>query len=244
MHAVKWPPPRPVAADALEELYRQHHEMILRTAYRLTRNLGDAEDVLHGVFVKLMQREKPFGEDVNPGPYLHRAAVNAAIDILRRRKQIVPLEAVPPSREAARGEPVRTGLPLRAGRAAARRAHEAHAAGRGDLRAAPRRGVLEPGDRAAAGHLVGERGGGRASRPTPSPERASDGMEGLVMNPKDFDTQEPARSGHREPARVRAKPSRGRGRGTPRLAPPRGNPPGRGRARERGRPRLRRLSSP
>ena len=64
MHAVKWPPPKPVAADALEGLYRQHHEMILRTAYRLTRSMGDAEDVLHGLFVRLMQREKPLGDDV------------------------------------------------------------------------------------------------------------------------------------------------------------------------------------
>jgi RNA polymerase sigma-70 factor (ECF subfamily) len=112
MHAVKWPPPEAGAADALEGLYRQHHEMILRTAYRLTRSMGDAEDVLHGLFLKLMQREKPFGDDVNPGPYLHRAAVNAAIDILRCRKQIVPLEAVPPSREAT--EESQSGLVSRA----------------------------------------------------------------------------------------------------------------------------------
>jgi len=111
MNAVKWPPPKAVAADALEGLYRRHHEMILRTAYRLTRNLGDAEDVLHSVFVRLMQREMPFGEDINPGPYLHRAAVNAALDILRRRKRSVPLEAVPPSREAR--EEVQSGLVLR-----------------------------------------------------------------------------------------------------------------------------------
>lgn len=111
MHAVKWPPPKPVAADALEGLYRQHHEMILRTAYRLTRDMGDAEDVLHGLFVRLMQREMPFGDDVKIGPYLHRAAVNAALDILRRRKHIVPLEAVPPGREAR--EEVQSGLVLR-----------------------------------------------------------------------------------------------------------------------------------
>jgi RNA polymerase sigma-70 factor (ECF subfamily) len=100
MNALESPPPLPVIADDLAELYRQHHEMILRTAYRLTRNMGDAEDVLHGVFVKLMQREQRFAPGVNPGPYLHRMAVNAAIDFLRKRRQSVPLEAVPPSHEA------------------------------------------------------------------------------------------------------------------------------------------------
>lgn len=100
MSALKPRPPLPVHADDVERLYRTHHEMVLRTAYRLTRSMGDAEDVLHGVFVKLMQREEPFGDDVNLGPYLHRAAVNAAIDILRRRKQNLPLEAVPPDRES------------------------------------------------------------------------------------------------------------------------------------------------
>jgi RNA polymerase sigma-70 factor, ECF subfamily len=111
MHAVKWSPQNLVGVGAVEELYRRHHQMILRTAYRLTRNMGDAEDVLHSVFIKLMQREEPFGEDVNLGPYLHRAAVNTAFDILRRRKQIVPLETVPPSREAV--EESQSGLVLR-----------------------------------------------------------------------------------------------------------------------------------
>jgi RNA polymerase sigma-70 factor, ECF subfamily len=100
MHAVSFSPPQPPAAGALEGLYRQHNEMILRTAFRLTRSMGDAEDVLHSVFVRLMQAGTAPGPDVNLGPYLHRAAVNAALDILRRRKRIVPLDEVPPAREA------------------------------------------------------------------------------------------------------------------------------------------------
>jgi RNA polymerase sigma-70 factor (ECF subfamily) len=92
--------PVPSIATEVERLYRQHHEMIVRTAYRLTRDLGEAEDVLHGLFVKLMQREQRFEEGVNPGPYLHRAAVNMALDVLRRRQRTAPLEAVPAAREA------------------------------------------------------------------------------------------------------------------------------------------------
>jgi RNA polymerase sigma-70 factor, ECF subfamily len=98
MSAVKWPPPNLVAGDNLERLYRQHHEMVLRTAYRITRSVGDAEDVLHSVFVRLMQSSSGTGDEVNLGPYLHRAAVNAALDVLRRRKHLVALEELPPGR--------------------------------------------------------------------------------------------------------------------------------------------------
>jgi RNA polymerase sigma-70 factor, ECF subfamily len=104
MNALSSRPPQAVPADNLERLYRQHHEMVLRTAYRLTRSMGDAEDVLHSVFLRLMQRAEGFPEDVNLGPYLHRAAVNAALDILRRRTRIVPLESLPPGREAGEDE--------------------------------------------------------------------------------------------------------------------------------------------
>jgi RNA polymerase sigma-70 factor (ECF subfamily) len=93
------PKPVPVAAD-VERLYREHHQMVVRTAYRLTRDMRDAEDVLHAVFLRLLQREQRIAEGSNPGPYLHRAAVNASLDILRRRGRSLPLEALPPAREA------------------------------------------------------------------------------------------------------------------------------------------------
>lgn len=102
MRAVNRPTPPSAPDPALEVLYRSHQEMILRTAFRLTRNLGDAEDVLHTVFLRLLQRGGPLAGDAGLAPYLHRAAVNAAIEILRRRKPAVPLELLPPSRQAGR----------------------------------------------------------------------------------------------------------------------------------------------
>lgn len=101
------PHPEPIVAGELERLYRQHHEMIVRTAYRLTRDLGDAEDVLHGVFVRLMQGGQRFAEGANPGPYLHRAAVNMALDVLRRRQRLVALDAVAPARQTTEAPQLR-----------------------------------------------------------------------------------------------------------------------------------------
>jgi len=38
------------------ELFRVHHGLVFRTAYRITGNAGDAEDVLQTVFLRLLRR--------------------------------------------------------------------------------------------------------------------------------------------------------------------------------------------
>ena len=78
----------------LEEIYQQHHRRVLNAAYRITGNATDAEDVLQTVFLRLARREVQPGPAHELGPYLHRAAVNAALDMIRARKRsrAVPLE--------------------------------------------------------------------------------------------------------------------------------------------------------
>ena len=70
----------------LEELFLAHKDRVFRAAYRVTGSASDAEDVLQTVFLRLM-RHAPAGEISNPGSYLHRSAVNAALDLLRTRKE-------------------------------------------------------------------------------------------------------------------------------------------------------------
>ena len=70
----------------LEELFVAHKDRVFRAAYRVTGSATDAEDVLQTVFLRLV-RHVPAGEISNPGSYLHRAAVNAALDLLRTRKE-------------------------------------------------------------------------------------------------------------------------------------------------------------
>jgi RNA polymerase sigma-70 factor, ECF subfamily len=73
-------------ADQLEQLFQAHHSMVFRTAYRITGNASDAEDVLQTVFLRLA------GAHASPPPlensvsYMRRAAVNAALDVLRSRR--------------------------------------------------------------------------------------------------------------------------------------------------------------
>ena len=75
--------PTPVAGFA--ELYERHYEAVFRAALRVTGNPADAEDVLQTVFLRLMTRGGD-GQGVElPAAYFRRAAVNAAVDVLRRR---------------------------------------------------------------------------------------------------------------------------------------------------------------
>jgi len=81
------PSTTPVAGFA--ELYERHYEAVFRAALRVTGNPADAEDVLQTVFLRIIARGAQGGdvEDVAlPAAYFRRAAVNAAVDVLRRRE--------------------------------------------------------------------------------------------------------------------------------------------------------------
>jgi RNA polymerase sigma-70 factor, ECF subfamily len=70
----------------VEALFRQHGREVFRAAYRVTGSATDAEDATQTVFLRLLAR----GDETRLGPepvaYLRRAATNAALDVLRRRR--------------------------------------------------------------------------------------------------------------------------------------------------------------
>jgi RNA polymerase sigma factor (sigma-70 family) len=85
--------PIPDTGDSLSMLFAEHHRRVLMAAYRITGNMADAEDVAQTVFLRLGASDgPPVG---NAGSYLYRAAINGALDLLRRRKAAAtePLEA-------------------------------------------------------------------------------------------------------------------------------------------------------
>jgi len=92
------PSPSPAAPENLETMFRQHHAMVFRTAYRVTGSTADAEDVLQTVFLRLARR----GPDAEPmgtvEGYLRRSAVNAGVDLVRSRQaaRAVPMEDAEP----------------------------------------------------------------------------------------------------------------------------------------------------
>ncbi len=85
----------------LEKLFREHHEQIFRAAYRITGSVSDAEDVLQTIFLRLASSAETPDLAPNPGGYLHRAAVNTALDIVRSRgrARLVSFDSVESAQE-------------------------------------------------------------------------------------------------------------------------------------------------
>jgi RNA polymerase sigma-70 factor (ECF subfamily) len=81
------PPPGAGPDAGLGAIFSQHHGAVYRAAYRITGNSMDAEDVLQTVFTRLLRREEAPDLSLSAGSYLHRAAVNASLDLLRSRRR-------------------------------------------------------------------------------------------------------------------------------------------------------------
>jgi RNA polymerase sigma-70 factor (ECF subfamily) len=84
--------------SGLESVFREHHAMVFRAAYRITGNATDAEDVLQTVFLRLLKRDPEAEPVASIASFLHRAAVNAAVDLMRSRQTIrnIPLDDLEP----------------------------------------------------------------------------------------------------------------------------------------------------
>lgn len=75
-----------VIPGEFDRVFRAHHGLVFRTAYRITGNAADAEDVSQIVFLRLFRRD-PHGDVLeNEESYLRRAAINAALDVMRSRQ--------------------------------------------------------------------------------------------------------------------------------------------------------------
>lgn len=86
------------SAPDLEQVFREHHAMVFRAAYRVTGNADDAEDVLQTVFLRMVKRDPGAQPVDNLASFLHRSAVNAALDLMRVRQHVrnVPLDDLEP----------------------------------------------------------------------------------------------------------------------------------------------------
>lgn len=84
----------------LESAFREHQRRVFRAAFRITGNAQDAEDVLQTVFLRLARQGEGSLAVANPPSYLYRAAINAALDLLRARRER-PTVAI----EEAQGSP-------------------------------------------------------------------------------------------------------------------------------------------
>jgi RNA polymerase sigma-70 factor, ECF subfamily len=67
------------------DLYERYYDAVFRAALRVTGNPDDAEDVLQTVFLRVLAQGRDAGSVPPPAAYFRRAAINAAVDLLRRQ---------------------------------------------------------------------------------------------------------------------------------------------------------------
>ena len=78
--------PSRAPAAGFAELYERHYEAVFRAALRVTGHPADAEDVVQTVFLRVMAGRGDIEGVALPEAYFRRAAINAAVDVLRRRE--------------------------------------------------------------------------------------------------------------------------------------------------------------
>jgi RNA polymerase sigma-70 factor, ECF subfamily len=85
-------------AAEFERVFRENYTSVYRAAYRVTGNAEDAEDVLQTVFLRMWKRDPERDTVDNLPSFLHRSAINAALDVVRMRQRTrnVPLEDFAP----------------------------------------------------------------------------------------------------------------------------------------------------
>jgi len=79
------------AFDTIVERYQQR---VYAIALRMTGNVEDARDAMQDVFVSALRALRSFRGDAQLSTWIHRVAVNASLDVIRKRKRHVaqPLE--------------------------------------------------------------------------------------------------------------------------------------------------------
>lgn len=77
---------------ALESWFQDYHALVLNAAYRVTGKREDAEDVLQTIFTRLLAHPRQLDSAENIQGYFYRAAIHGALDLLRRRHGIQPVE--------------------------------------------------------------------------------------------------------------------------------------------------------
>lgn len=73
-------------SEAFRALVDRHSRAVFRLAHRMTGSAPDAEEIVQETFLKAYRQLGRFESRANFGTWLHRIAVNCAIDLIRSRR--------------------------------------------------------------------------------------------------------------------------------------------------------------
>jgi RNA polymerase sigma-70 factor (ECF subfamily) len=74
--------------DALQELFNLYKERVFGILYGIVRDREESKDLLQEVFIKVFRSIGRFRQKSDLGTWIHRIAVNAALDHLRRQRPV------------------------------------------------------------------------------------------------------------------------------------------------------------
>ncbi|MFL6198776.1 MAG: RNA polymerase sigma factor [Thermoanaerobaculia bacterium] len=83
-------------ADAFRVLVERHGERVFRLAWRITGDEASAEDAVQETFLRAFRSLHRFDARSRFGTWLHRIAVNTAIEAMRKRRPETHLEEPEP----------------------------------------------------------------------------------------------------------------------------------------------------
>jgi RNA polymerase sigma-70 factor (ECF subfamily) len=73
-------------SESFRSLVERHSRYVFSVAYRLTGSVEDAEDVVQNTFLKAYKQLSRFEARADFRTWVHRIAVNCAIDLIRSRR--------------------------------------------------------------------------------------------------------------------------------------------------------------
>jgi RNA polymerase sigma factor (sigma-70 family) len=77
------------------EVYKRYYKAMYNVALRILNNAEDAEDVMQESFLSAFQKLDTWREDVSFGAWLKKIVINRSLDVIRTRKALISLDAVP-----------------------------------------------------------------------------------------------------------------------------------------------------
>lgn len=77
------------------EVYRRYYRSMYNIALRLLDDSSEAEDVMQESFLSAFQKLNSYSGNVTFGAWLKRIVINRSLDVIKARKAIISLDAVP-----------------------------------------------------------------------------------------------------------------------------------------------------
>ena len=76
------------------QLYKLYYKAMYNTAYRIVRNSAEAEDIIQEAFLSAFRKIDEYQGAASFGSWLRQIVVNRALDVLRSKKEFVPVEDI------------------------------------------------------------------------------------------------------------------------------------------------------